>query len=113
MLLFAAQFDFKVFYAPFPCGFVGVEEYIETVSTNDAAPVEDFNGLAIIVAWHNDFCAERIHFVGGDEDVVALYLVAVSGFTVGKFSAAYFARTVCGDSHCYRFPLAGGFGDCG
>jgi len=111
MLLFAAQFDFEVFYAPFSCGFVGVEEYIETVSTNDAAPVEDFNGLAIIVAWNNYFCAERIHFVGGNKGIVALYLMAVSGFTVGKLSATFFAGTVSGDTHRYCFPLAGGFGD--
>lgn len=108
MLLFTAQFDFEILNAPFSGGFVRVEEYVEAVATYDPAPVEDFNGFAIIVAWNNHFSAERVHFVGGNKDVVASYLVAVSGFTIGEFAATSSAGTVCSDTHRYSFPLAGG-----
>jgi len=111
MLLTLTQFDFEIFNAPFSCGFVGVEENVDAVATYNSTPVEDFYRLTIIVAGNNHFCAERIHFVGRDKGVVALYLMAVSGFTIGKLSATFFAGTVCGDTHRYCFPLAGGFGD--
>lgn len=111
MLLFAAQFDFEIFNAPFSGGFVRIEEYVEAFATYDPAPVEDFYGLAIIVAGNNHFCSEGVHFVGGNKDVFASYLVAVSGFTIGEFAATSSAGTVCSDTHRYCFPLAGGFCD--
>jgi len=86
---------------------MGVEEYVEAVATYYSAPVEDFYGVVIIVAGNNYFCAEGVHFVGGDKGVVVLYLVAISGFTIGKLAATSFAATVCSDTHHYCLPLAG------
>ena len=68
-MLFSAQFDFEILNAPFSGGFVRVEEYVKSISTNNAASVEHFYDIAVFVSRDNHFSFKRVVFRGGYESV--------------------------------------------
>jgi hypothetical protein len=96
--------------APFEGLLVGVEEDVEPVSLDGAAPVENFYGLSIIIAGDNHFCSEGISFVGRHEDIAWLYFEAGCGYAVGILAAAFWARAIGGYAHLHGLPFAGLFG---
>ena len=103
------HFDVEVLNAPFQGLFVGVEEYVQPVSTDGAAPVEDFYGLSIFVAGDDHFSAERVLFVGRHEGITRPYFMAAGRYAVRIFAAAFFARAIGGYTHSHGSPLAGLF----
>ena len=76
------HFDVEVLNAPFQGLLVGVEEYVEPVSTNGAAPIEDFYGLFIFVAGDEHFSAEGVLFVGRHEGITRAYSVTAGRYAV-------------------------------
>ncbi len=103
------HFDVEILNAPFQGLFVGVEEYVEPVSTDGAAPVEDFYGLSIFVAWDEHFGAEGVLFVSRHEGIARPYFMAAGRYAVCIFAAAFFARAIGGYTHSHGSPFAGLF----
>jgi hypothetical protein len=54
---------------------VGVEEDIEPVSTDGAAPVENFYWFPIVVAGNEHFSAEAVFFVSRNEGIAGAYFM--------------------------------------
>ena len=100
------HFDVEVLNAPSQGLFVGMEEYVEPVSTDGAAPVEDFYRLSICVAGDEHFGAEGILFVSRHEGIARPYFVAAGRYTVCIFAAAFFARAIGGYTHSDGSPFA-------
>jgi hypothetical protein len=59
-----------------------MEKYIEAVSLDGAAAVEDLDGPAVVVAGDDHLCAEGVLPVGGHERIARLYLVSGCGYAV-------------------------------
>ena len=83
-----------VFDAPLQGLYVGVKEYVEAVSLDGAAVVEDLDGPAIVVAGDDHLSAEGVALVGGYERIARLYLVSGGGYAVGVLAAAFRARVL-------------------
>ena len=103
------NFDVNVPNAPFQGLFVRIEENIEPVSINGAAPVEDFYRPIVVVAWDNHFCAEGVFFVGSDKGICPVYFVAGRCYALRMFAATFPAGTISGYTHSHRLPVAGLF----
>jgi len=102
-------FDVEVLNAPFQGLFVGVEEYVEPVSPDGTAPVEDFYGLSIFVAGDEHFSAEWVLFVGRHEGIARPYFMSAGRYAVCIFAAAFFARAIGGYTHSHGSPFTGLF----
>ena len=61
---------------------VNMEKRIQLISFNRPAPVEDFNGPAVVVAFDDHFRAEGISLVGGYESIAGPDFMAVRCDTV-------------------------------
>jgi hypothetical protein len=59
-----------------------VKEDVEAVSTDGAAPVEDFYGFSIFVASDDYFSAEGVFFVGRHEGIARTYFVTAGRYAV-------------------------------
>ncbi len=109
VVLLATYFDIEQLNAPFQCLLVGVEKYVEPVSADSAASVEDFYKLGIAVAGDDHFTAERVFFVGCYEGVAGSYFVPASRLAVRIFAAALLAGAIGGYPHSHSLPLLGLF----
>ena len=81
-MLFAADFDVDVPNAPLKSLLVSMKEDIQLVSLDRAAPVEDFNGFVIVVAFNYHFRAEGVSFVGRHKSIAGLDFMAAGSDTV-------------------------------
>ena len=75
-------FYVEVSNAPFQGICVGVEEYVEPVSTDGAPSVENFHGLSIIIAGNGHFSAEGVSFVSRREGIAWAYFVPAGCYAV-------------------------------
>jgi carbon storage regulator len=103
------HFNIEILNAPYQGLFVGMEKYVEPVSADGAAPVEDFYRLSIFVAGDEHFGAERVLFVSRHEGIARPYFVAAGRYAVCIFAAAFFARAIGSYTHSHGSPFAGLF----
>ena len=80
-----ADLDIEIADAPPQCGLVRVEEQIQALARDDASPILDEDGPAIVVTRHDHLRAERVLLVRGDKGV-ARGQIKVSGMNGGSFS---------------------------
>ena len=95
--------------APLQGLLVGAEEDVEPVSTDGAAPVENFYGKSIVVAGDNHFCPEGVSLVGRHEDVAWFRFVPAGRYTVRILATAFWAGAIGRYAHLNGFPFAGRF----
>ena len=80
--LLITNFDIKVSNTPFQSLLVSVEEYVKTISTNSATSVENFYGLAVLVARDNHFGSKWVHLISGYKAVVLGHFVATGCYAI-------------------------------
>ena len=71
-----ANFNIKVSNTPFQSLLVRVEEYVKTISANNATSVENFYDLTVLVAGDNHFGSKWVYLISSYKAVALGYFVA-------------------------------------
>ena len=76
------DFNINISNAPFEGFLMCVKEYVEVISANDAASVENFYDLTILVAGDDHFVSKRVYLISGYKAVALGYFMAGGCYTV-------------------------------
>ncbi len=80
--LLITNFNIKVSNTPFQSFLVRVEEYVKTISANNATSVDNFYGLIALVARDNHFGSKWVYLISSYKAVALGYFVATGCYAI-------------------------------